>query len=157
MPCERTRFQRRTELSRLRRPLFPLLLLLAAGCGDSTGPDPATRYVLQSIFGQLPYLVGGMRSGSTEITTGHILQNDDGTCTISQTLRTTDFGIVLSIETASVTCTWTDDGSDLTFTLPEGVVGNGSLVGHTLTIDYIIPPTSPFDGFLYLPSIYVRL
>ncbi len=158
MPCERTRFQWRAVLSRLRRSLFPLLLVLAAGCGDSTGPDTNTRYVLQSMLGQLPYLVGGMRSGSTEITTGHILVNeDDSTCTISQTLRTTGFGIVLAIENATETCTWTEDGSDRTFTFPEDVVGNGSLVGDILTINYTVPPTDLLSRFIYERSTYVRL
>ena len=132
------------HLLKQHRSLFPLLLVLAAGCGTENymgpvpgfynlpGPDampgtpdtippvlpPAcptasTCYVLQSINGNpLPFLVIDVPTLllSAEITVGHAQVNEDGTCSVSLTLRSNAAGVVTT-ETENDACTWTANRS----------------------------------------------
>ncbi len=122
-------------MSRLRRSLFPLLLVLAGGCGDSTGPDAIPGlYVLQSVNGDpLPYVLVQQPAFTEEITAGQIQMNGDGTCSVSETFRVDDEGTVTTF-TEDETCTWLANGSAISVTFPDDYVIIGSVVDGTLTI-----------------------
>ena len=147
-------------MSRPRRSLFPLLLVLAAGCveaymgsasefrnlaspdailgtsGHASGSAADSIYVLQTINGNpLPFVVAestdlGLK---VEFTAGRAQVNGDGTCSISRTVRRTIDGVVTT-ETETDTCAWTADDTSITLTTAAGQVLKGSLVDGTLTV-----------------------
>ena len=112
-----------------------LLLVLSAACGDSTGPDSiAGRYVLKSIDGSpLPVVIFQMFSDKVEVTSGYLQINADGTCRSSLSRTLTEENRVTN-ETDGDMCTWTQDGSEVVFSYPDGATDTGSLTGNVLAI-----------------------
>ena len=133
-------------MSRPRRSLFPLLLVLAVGPAPEfwnlAGPVavPGTPgdsiYVLQSLNGNpVPAVIAesadlGMK---IELLAGRAQVNGDGTCSTSRTIRSTIDGVVTT-DTEDDTCAWTADDTSITLTTAAGQVLTGSLVDGTLTI-----------------------
>ncbi len=128
------------NMSRPRRSLFPLLLVIAAACGsDATAPednpDPITVdvYTLQSVDGDpLPFLVPQGAPAIVEVTAGSATLRSDGTCTLSETSRI-DFQGNVTTDVNDLSCTWTASGSAITLTMSDQTF-TGSLVDSTLTV-----------------------
>jgi hypothetical protein len=109
-------------VSRPQRWLFPLFLVLAAGCGsDPVGPGAIPGlYVLNSIGGDpLPtFLYNHSLESYHLITAGHIEVNGDGTCSfVSENVRPSDGNGNVEIFTVDISGTWTAKGSTFTFNL----------------------------------------
>ena len=106
-----------------------------AACSDSTGPESSVgRYDLVSIQGTpLPFVLSEVFEDKIEITAGHMQLNADLTCSGSLTIQNTIDGRVTP-NTQTNTCTWTQTGTAIDFTYPEGPVLQGLLVDRTLTV-----------------------
>ena len=106
-----------------------------AACSDSTGPVSATgRYDLVSVGGEpLPFVLSEIFDDKIEITAGHMQLNVDLTCSGSLTIQNTTDGRVTP-NTRTNTCTWTQTGTAIDFTYPEGPVLQGLLVDRMLTV-----------------------
>jgi len=122
------------------RPLALLAALtLAAGmtaCSDSTGPEPTPvgTWTLVSISGSpLPFVLIQVGLDKLEVTAGRITINQDGTCSFSLTLRSTESGNVTTATETDV-CTWTRNNNAMTFSYQDGTTASGSLSGDTLTL-----------------------
>lgn len=105
------------------RRVFALAVLAVAlaGCGDATGPTTVTgSWNLQTVNNQsLPYTMVSTTVGSTsykyEITGMTINVNSGGSYTTTMNDRTTQ-GTTVSTSSSSSQGTWTQSGTDLTFT-----------------------------------------
>ena len=105
----------------LRRPLFTLLIALAA-CATAT----PGRYGLQTINDEpLP-----TRFLDSEIMAAEIQLNDDGTCLITSTERS-ESGVVTT--GSDENCTWTSNGAAITVTDSNGPL-TGSVADDRLTL-----------------------
>ncbi len=128
------------NISRPRRSLFPLLLVIAAACGsDATAPDDTPEatsvdlYALQSVDGDpLPFLVPQGAPAIVEVTAGSAILRSNGTCSLSETSRI-DFQGSVTTDVNDLSCTWTESGSAITLTFSDHTF-TGSLVDNTLTI-----------------------
>lgn len=105
------------------RRVFALAVLAVAlaGCSDATGPTTVTgSWNLQTVNNQsLPYTMVSTTVGSTpykyEITGMTITVNSGGSYTTTMNDRTTQ-GTTVSTSSSSSQGTWTQSGTDLTFT-----------------------------------------
>ncbi len=109
-------------------------LLVAASCSsDSTGPESSSagRYVLESVNGDpLPFVLLQVLDDKLELTAGYVQLNDDTTCSKSLTLSVTDSGNVTT-DTAIGTCTWSQNGTAISFTNSDGSTDAASLSENT--------------------------
>ena len=120
----------------LRRSVCMAIASLAlAACSDSTGPESvAGRYELVSINGDpLPFVFFQRFEEKIEFTAGHIQLNSDLTCNRSFTIRTTTDGEVTT-DTATGTCTWTQNDTAISVTFSEFDIDVGSLIDGNLAL-----------------------
>ena len=87
---------------------IPLLLVLTA-CSTVSG-----RYALQTRDGE-PLPIGW--SNNRELTAVHLQLDDDGTCGLTNSVRTE--GGAVAIEEDWENCTWTADGTTIRVTLSD--------------------------------------
>ena len=113
------------------------LLFVLAACGDSsTEPEPIWgTYTLQTMAEQpLPYVIYQVGADKFEITAGDMRLDSDMTFSNTNTLRTTEIGVVTT-RTITYSGTFTVNDSFLTFTCScYGSPFFGSLGGKTVTI-----------------------
>jgi hypothetical protein len=106
-------------MMRMRACLTLLVPLFAvAGCGDSgTGTDDISgRYELRTIDGvTLPFTIIQLGNEPSEVTSGFLQLNSDGTFTFSIIMSSTTAGSTQTV-TETENGTWTQHGNQVTFT-----------------------------------------
>ena len=128
-----------------------LTVLVAAACGDSSGPDNAITgtYTLRSINGEdLPVVIRDAPDDRVEVTSGSLTLNANGSYSDVINFLVSN-GTSTFPDRATDSGTYTQSGNTVTFRSNSGDVYNMTLSGNTLTQSFD-------DGVIQLTLVYQK-